>query len=125
MDDDLGVGVRPEHVAHLEIRPERLVIVDFTIAREGDVAVLVQQGLASARDVDDRQAPVSQDDVSDGVETRPVRPPMVHPLGGCMDTGRVRYRANATTDYQSTHLSLRKKTKERAPIAGTGATLGV
>src|SRR6185437_15217094 len=54
--DYFRVAARVEHVAkRLQLRNQRLIVVDLTVENDDDAAVLVEQRLLSGRDVDDRQ----------------------------------------------------------------------
>ena len=61
-------------MALLKVRAQRLMVVDLTIADEGDAAVVAQEGLAPTSDINNRQAPVSQDHGSEHVDARTIRP---------------------------------------------------
>ena len=61
MDDDLAVAPGAEAMAlRLEVLADRGEVVDLAVGHQGHRAVLVEQGLFSAFDVDDRQPRVSE-----------------------------------------------------------------
>ncbi len=61
VDNDLGVGMSAEDVAQrLQFGHQFLEIIDFAIEHDDHRAILVEQRLLSAGQVDDGQAPVSQ-----------------------------------------------------------------
>src|SRR6185436_10829241 len=62
--DDLGVAARPELMAlTLEPGAQALEVIDLAVVRDDHVAFGVLHRLGSARDVDDRQAPVADRDL--------------------------------------------------------------
>jgi hypothetical protein len=79
-------------MALLKVRAQRLMVVDLTIADEGDAAVLAQQGLTPLGEIDDRQAPVSQDHGSQDVDARAIRPAVREALDGGARSPDVRRR---------------------------------
>src|SRR5882724_2166644 len=64
-DDDFTVAVGQEAVAaRLQIRPQLLVVVDLAVAHQPDGFVGIDQGLAAALQVDDRETAVPEDGVA-------------------------------------------------------------
>jgi hypothetical protein len=60
-DDHLAVAVRDEAVpVGLEPRPQLHIVVDLAVADEPDRLLDVVQRLAAARQIDDRETPVTQ-----------------------------------------------------------------
>src|SRR3970282_1139662 len=87
----------------LKLRAQRLVVVNLTIADEGDAAILAQEGLAPTGDINDRQAPVSQDHGSEHVDARAIRPTVRETLDGGAHSHDVRCRRDTSTGDESAH----------------------
>ena len=79
VEDDLDVGARAEGVAlRDELAAEVGAVVDFAVADEEDVALLVRDGLVSVGYAVDAEAPLPEGDDVVGVEAGVIRPPVRH-----------------------------------------------
>src|SRR6185503_19275874 len=98
VDDDLGVGVRPEDVAlGLELRLALRIIEQLAVVDDGDGAILVEDRLRAVAETDDRQAAVGEAEAgTDEVAVRVgaavpdrIRHLLQHPRVGLPLTGEV------------------------------------
>ena len=56
MNDDLGVGLRPEHVPFaLQLGTQLAVVVDLAVEDDADLTRLVVDGLNAGREIDDAE----------------------------------------------------------------------
>ena len=75
MHDDFGVAARVEDVPErLQLRDQLLVVVDLAVEDDDDRAVLVVERLLAGREVDDRQAAMTEPDARLEVHALAVRP---------------------------------------------------
>ena len=86
VEDGLRVGAGLEHVALLQkVLPQGLEVVDLPVKGEDLGAVLVQNGLAPAFQVDDGKPPKAQGNVLVHIVVGVVRPPVDDPVGHGLD----------------------------------------
>ncbi len=82
VDDDLGVGMRPEAMpAALELGPQRREVVDLAVEDDQHRAVLVGERLLTSGDIDDAQAAVGEPDAFTDEEAVGVGSAMRHGIG--------------------------------------------
>src|SRR5690348_4135073 len=90
MDNDLGVGARPEGVAERrQLRHQRLEVIDLAVEDDANRAVLVELWLVAGHQIDDRQSPHPQPGPRRNVETVAVRSTMSDDLGHSLEQGAV------------------------------------
>ena len=106
--DDFGVALGVEHMAQrLQLRNQRLEVVDLAVEDDDHRPVFVEQGLLPGGHVDDRQAPMPEPHAGFEVQAAFVRPPvglrLVHAVQDRMRHGARRTRVEDAGD--ATHGS--------------------
>ena len=105
VEQHLRVRLGGELVALLEqLLPQGAVVVDLPVEHEDLGAVLVQNGLAPALQVDDGESPEAQADLPVGIVVRVVRSPVADGVGHGLENALVPLGvAAADKSYESTH----------------------
>ena len=86
VEDGLAVGLGAEGVALLQqVLPELLIVVDLPVEHQHHGAVLIEDGLPPALQVDDGQPPESQGDVVVHIVVGVVRAPVDDSVGHLLD----------------------------------------
>lgn len=71
-NDDLAIGVCLEGIGLSEVLAEDLVVVDFSVDREGNLAIIAEEGLGSTVDTDDTQTLMDKDSGASYVVSTPI-----------------------------------------------------